>query len=333
MSARRTNAFGQEETKYCLHDREGNMILRYNRDTYDLSATRERSHSFPVMKLAVITEGSAEWRFIGTVCRTSPGDIVILRPNTLRKIENIDGDHVCCDMFSFTPPALSTADRCVELFYESSSAGHNVLPGTDESAPFVRRLLGMAADELRRDEPFSCDMALSLLTQAVVMICRAFGMRTSGEYHTVSTYALENNEKEKYDREDISSHRRENESVGFIIADTTDYIKRSCENSIDINALAERANMSRSTFFRHFRQQTGTTVNRYIQQCRVERVIEKMSEKRGSILDTAMSCGFNSGSAFYSAFRSVTGLSPHEMLAPESPGGTNEDDGSAGGAP
>ena len=299
--------------KYCLYDRGGEMIMRYNLDKYTRSVKSGRSHTYPVMKIAVIKEGEADWRFTNAVYHSSPGDIVILRPNEPRTVENIKGEYLSCDMFSFTFPALSTNDRCAELFFGVSGDCRELLVGSHETAPEIRGLLSRAAEELMAGRPFCADMSLSLLTQAVVLICRAFGMEMSGKYHSVEQGARDDAERKVYDREKSCQRRKSESGVSFIIADAADFIKRECGNSISIEDLAARANMSRSTFFRHFRAQTGTTVNSYIQRCRVERVIERMSERRGNILDIAMSCGFSSSSAFYSAFRSVTGMSPHEL--------------------
>ncbi len=315
MTADMTAPQEAESLKYCLFDSGGTLILRYNLDRYYSSEKGKVSHSFPVMKLGVITEGEADWRFIGGVSHTVPGDIVVLRPNSPRVVENITGDHLSCDMFSFILPAVSSNDRCVELFYSESSTAPNVLSHEHESSEEVRELLNEIVCELDSDEPFCCDMVLSLLRQAVVKICRAFGMRMSGGYHTVSRYTDRHFETERFDRENARFRHDDEKTISFVIAGVTDYIKNSFEGPIDVDSLAGMTHMSRSTFFRHFRAQTGMTVNRYIQRCRVEKVIERLSDSGGNILDAALGCGFSSSSGFYAAFRSVTGMSPREFLA------------------
>jgi len=95
-------------------------------------------------------------------------------------------------------------------------------------------------------------------------------------------------------------------------------LSRACQvvtedpaNNAGLDELAELACISRRTFTRLFRQETGMSFAVWRQQMRLMEALSLMGSGR-SITTTAYDVGYNSPSAFTAAFHRTFGLSPSE---------------------
>lgn len=83
---------------------------------------------------------------------------------------------------------------------------------------------------------------------------------------------------------------------------------------IDIDAMALKADMSRRSFTRIFRQQTGMSFSAWRQQACLLTALTRLGSGQ-SITQVAIDLGYSSASAFTSAFRRVLGAAPSRYLA------------------
>lgn len=95
------------------------------------------------------------------------------------------------------------------------------------------------------------------------------------------------------------------------------WIDAHCTEKITVPKLVRLSGYGRSRFFSLFLADTGMTPNDYLVRARIELAKRKLTKKRldGSMLDLALSCGFNSASAFSSTFRKHVGTSPRAFRA------------------
>jgi AraC-like DNA-binding protein/uncharacterized protein YjlB len=70
--------------------------------------------------------------------------------------------------------------------------------------------------------------------------------------------------------------------------------------------------LSKSHFHRCFHDATGTSLSRYLNRERISVAKNLLAYSERSILDIALSCGFNSVSRFYEVFSQNVGCSPKE---------------------
>ena len=92
--------------------------------------------------------------------------------------------------------------------------------------------------------------------------------------------------------------------------------------NLNVNTLAEKLHMSRSTLYRKMGAITEIPVNEYIKQYRLDKAAKMISEKTRPIADIATIVGFNSVSYFSRCFRARFGVSPKDYKAPDSPSGS-----------
>jgi AraC-like DNA-binding protein len=80
-----------------------------------------------------------------------------------------------------------------------------------------------------------------------------------------------------------------------------------------LQALAERAGMSRSTFALKFKQKVGKSPMEYVTQWRMRLAADRLANARDPVSVVARSLGYESESAFSVAFKRTTGCSPRQF--------------------
>jgi AraC-like DNA-binding protein len=80
-----------------------------------------------------------------------------------------------------------------------------------------------------------------------------------------------------------------------------------------LQALAERARMSRSTFALRFKQKVGESPMEYVTQWRMRLAADRLVNARDPVSVVALSLGYESESAFSVAFKRTMGRSPRQF--------------------
>jgi AraC-like DNA-binding protein len=79
-----------------------------------------------------------------------------------------------------------------------------------------------------------------------------------------------------------------------------------------LQELAQHAGMSRSTFAQRFRETVGETPMEYLTRWRMLLAGDRLINSRDALAETAFSVGYESESAFSTAFKRVMGVSPRQ---------------------
>ena len=90
------------------------------------------------------------------------------------------------------------------------------------------------------------------------------------------------------------------------------YIEQHLGEPISLAELAQMVGLSPFYFCRAFRQSLGIPPQRYQLSQRIERAKTLLAKHAASVTDVGLSLGYNSASAFCTAFRRVTGLTPYD---------------------
>jgi AraC family transcriptional regulator len=88
------------------------------------------------------------------------------------------------------------------------------------------------------------------------------------------------------------------------------YIEQHLGEPISLAELAQMVGLSPWYFCRAFRQSFGIPPQRYQLSQRIERAKTLLAKRAASVTDVGLSVGYNDASAFCTAFRRVTGLTP-----------------------
>ena len=88
------------------------------------------------------------------------------------------------------------------------------------------------------------------------------------------------------------------------------YIEEHLAEPISLEALARLVGLSACYFCRAFRQSIGMPPQRYHLSQRIERAKTLLAKRAASVTEVGLTVGYNDTSAFCTAFRRVTGLTP-----------------------
>lgn len=91
------------------------------------------------------------------------------------------------------------------------------------------------------------------------------------------------------------------------------YISAHCSDELHLEAVASMSGFSKFYFSRLFKQFTNVSFYKYVNQKRIEKAAEMLTEPNISITNVALSCGFESLSSFIRMFKIVKGCTPTEF--------------------
>lgn len=93
--------------------------------------------------------------------------------------------------------------------------------------------------------------------------------------------------------------------IGFVV----DYIKKNLHQKLSIDSIAKMAYVSKSNFFKMFKDELGTSPNEFILQERINRAKELLASQN-SIKETAYQTGFSDANYFTRVFKQLVGVTP-----------------------
>lgn len=91
------------------------------------------------------------------------------------------------------------------------------------------------------------------------------------------------------------------------------YVCANLPDRIHVSDLAAVAGMSVGRFALSFRASTGFTPHRYILRARIQAVRRLLSERRYSLAEVAVACGFSSQQHMTTVMRKLAGVTPSEV--------------------
>ena len=91
------------------------------------------------------------------------------------------------------------------------------------------------------------------------------------------------------------------------------YISAHCSDELNLEAVASMSGFSKFYISRLFKQFTNVSFYKYVNQKRIEKAAEMLTEPNISITNVALSCGFESLSSFIRMFKIVKGCTPTEF--------------------
>ncbi|ASP39522.1 AraC family transcriptional regulator [Bacterioplanes sanyensis] len=90
------------------------------------------------------------------------------------------------------------------------------------------------------------------------------------------------------------------------------YLNEHYQQKLDVEQLAQLANMSPSSFHRNFRQMTSTSPIQYIKKIRLTRARQLLTDQGIKVKQAAIQVGYDSPTQFSREFKRYFGLSPQD---------------------
>lgn len=88
------------------------------------------------------------------------------------------------------------------------------------------------------------------------------------------------------------------------------YLQRHFVAGVSLEQAAAEAGMSPSAFCRLFKAETGLTLTAYLNDLRIGKARELLADRRFSLLEIALACGFSNQYHFIRTFKKFTAMTP-----------------------
>ena len=266
--------------------------LEENYHYFHLRDTAGQEHDFHFHefdKLVLLISGRVDYALESSVYSLRPWDILLVKHHTIHKAlidrsEPYERIIIYLDR-KFFDRALPEA-RLFDCFDRADERGEHLLRPDAEQRAQLSALLGSMEKALGAEDFGASAMCDTYMMQLLILLGRlsfSAGAESRGE-------------------------RQYDEKIAAVLS----YINENLTGELSVDALAERAFLSRYHFMRLFKAQTGTSVHAYIRQRRLMRAARLIREGM-SAARAAEESGFSDYSAFHRAFVALFGVSPGRL--------------------
>lgn len=233
-----------------------------------------KEYLFPTLRICRILSGEFDWKIGKNILHVKSGDIVLLNNLAPRKIINAKTSRSEIEVFEFSPTYILNRKLLPEMFY-----GENPVIASSKNQKLIGRLLSV--------------------------ISESFGTIQS---HNLFDHILQ----AVFDLLENDSHRIESgRKHSAKVFEAIEFIWAHYHEDISVPDVAKHLNISKNHLEKLFKDTQCIGVGAYIRIIRIYKVISLLEENNErSVLDIAFSCGFNSSSGFYKAYKAVTGQTP-----------------------
>lgn len=222
-----------------------------------------------------------------------PGDIFFINQyesHYLSQIDRVKHERIVLSIYPDYLKRLSTEqtdlNRC--FTYRDAAFGHKLSLSPEEQKRFLYYI-----HKLSEKKDFGQDIFdQAAFLELMACLNRIFLLRCEEEH-----------------AQDIGREGRSARGYHEQIDDLLSYVNQNLTEALTIQALASHFYLSSSYLCKIFKDETGTTINRYITAKRISRAKELLAEGY-SVTETCAMCGFQDYSNFLRAFTKAVGISP-----------------------
>lgn len=242
------------------------------------------------LELSYIVSGSGFFYSDDTCIPVSEGDIIC---NAVGYKHAIRTDSASLLRFVYMGFKFNeTADEemsAIQTFLQSAPY-HHAKDTYGLMSPFLRNM-----DEFYAQKPFSRTMIRNYLEEVIVLSYRAF-TETSG-------------------RAPVYVAHKSPHSVGYTVYSVIRYVESHIYELKSIGTIAEKLGYSYTYLSHTFKDKTGMTLQRYINQKKVEKALEMLKYGNLSIQEIATRLSYETVQSFSKAFTRIMGRPPSHYLA------------------
>lgn len=276
--------------------RHGDIFLPLQRYTAELVPLNPAVslHWHEELEFTRIMEGTAHYQIGLKDFDVQEGDLILVQPHVLHSVTRIDRAYMRSETFVFHMNFLSgnTADACSLKYLNPIADGALSLPclisvNHPDYAAFEH--LFSQIYHCYEEKSYGYELTLK------AFFFELFRLLFEKELITVSG--------------DKTSSSSQSDKLKEILQ----YIQIHFSEELSISDAADFCHISPSYFMHFFKENTGMTFVQYLNDYRLRQAALLLKKEDCSILEAALSCGFNNLSYFHKRFREYYGMTPKEF--------------------
>ena len=247
-------------------------------------------HSHYTLEISMILSGEGEYWVDGRVYPMQAGDIVLFNNNESHCMRNTGGyvlQNAALEFeprFIWTNPSYSFYQDFLSVFFHRNDHFENKLNRENAAFHSIQQQFLQMQAEFVTPQSHSGAVVKARLLGILADLLRYYDIsQPLPPYHDQRYTGMEQ---------------------------VLMYISEHYNESISLATLADILHINKTYFSQVFRESNGISPKEYIVKMRIAAAAQQLKSTSLSVLEIAETCGFNSVSNFYSAFKRVTGKSP-----------------------
>ena len=232
--------------------------------------------------------------YADTAAVLQEGDILIICPGVLHHFYPCEGERYIIQAELSSVLNLREIDSILTIIQPGLLVTPKFFPDVYSR---IRTLVTDIEKEYQREDAFFETAIYSMLTELFVLVGR-------GHTQTAQRFASDDIRQKKY--------------VEKFMA-VCGYIDEHCTENLTLDDAASYSGFSKYHFTRLFKQFTGSTFYKYLNQKRITRAERSLTDMSLSVTDVALASGFTSMSAFIRMCKTMKGCTPSEFRKMYSP--------------
>ncbi|WIV13403.1 AraC family transcriptional regulator [Proteiniborus sp. MB09-C3] len=96
----------------------------------------------------------------------------------------------------------------------------------------------------------------------------------------------------------------------FHVKRAMDYTKNNYKTSLNLSNISKYLGLNKCYFCNLFKKETGKTYSQFLNEIRIEKSKDLLANTNLSILEIALSVGYNNQNYYNMSFKKITGLTP-----------------------
>lgn len=199
-----------------------------------------------------------------------------------------------------TDKAITKHVHMLSLFFTSSSFGSNFFELDELKAiqPFFNRAKRgfQITSNTKPIKELFLQLERASKFQRFLILLQLLKRSSTAPFKALSDYSYD----KKYS--DIEGHR---------MRDVFEYTMNHYDQHIDLNSIADVANMTKNAFCKYFKKRTNKTYIQFLNELRIAKACQQLSaDKDKTISDIAQETGFNNLSNFNRQFKAIKQCRP-----------------------
>ncbi|MBE5926269.1 MAG: AraC family transcriptional regulator [Lachnospiraceae bacterium] len=254
--------------------------------------------SFPIhwheeIEIVYVYSGKARYfvDFIEYVVEA--GDVLIVPPGSLHSFEQIDDEEFIAATLIFNQKMLNSnfIDVCSTKYimpiFNNEIFFQMLIKHNERHSEYIGEIIkGIIEQHISRGITYELKIKIFMLK--------------------FIDYYYENNLYSRIEK------NTSNKRTSIQIRNIVNYIEENYAEKINLEDLAECANISVYHMSHIFKKITGKTPNEYVNDFRLAKATDRLINEDSSILTIAMECGYNNISYFNKVFKNKLGITPKE---------------------